>query len=103
MLQARLKLIPSGWFKLMSAASKGNNPELWSKLVEELDEKLQLGLLDHLQRAASYHFEDETLFLEPGSIEDHEYLSREPVFQQLVLYVQTATKFEKVKLKTPEE
>ena len=29
---------------------KGNNPELWDKLLAFLDDKLQLGLLDNLKK-----------------------------------------------------
>ena len=74
------------------AASKGNRPELWEKLLESLDEKLQLGLLDHLKRANSYHFEEEELFIEPGSDADEEDLTRDATFQQLQVLAQDALK-----------
>ena len=81
--------------------NKGNNPELWQKLQTVLDDKLQLGLLNYLQRVESYHFEDDTLFVEPGSVEDYEYLTRDAVFQQLQVLAQDAVKVEKVKIKKP--
>jgi len=82
------------------STKKGNNPELWDKLLEHLDQKLQFGLLDHLRRVASYHFEEEILYIEPGSNEDTEYLSKDTVLQQLQLLTQDALKVvERVKLK----
>lgn len=83
--------------------AKGNNPELWSKLLAALDEKLQLGLLDHMQRVSSYHFEEELLIIEPGSKEDAEYLSRDATRQQLELLAQDATGILRVKLRSPGE
>ena len=69
------------------SSERGNNSELWVKLLTLLDEKLQLGLLDHLKRVSSYHFEDHELTIQPGSQE---------------LLAQDATKIEKVRLKAPE-
>ncbi len=82
-----------------ASSSKGNNPELWEKLLNELDEKLQLGMLDYLKRIASYHFEDDILYLEPGSAEDEKYLSRDSVIQQLQLQAQVACRVDRVKIK----
>jgi len=82
-----------------SSSGKGNNPERWEKLLEVLDEKLQLGLLKPLQRVNSYHFENEVLFIEPGSDEDFAYLSKPAFFQQLEILAKDALKIEKVKLK----
>lgn len=82
-----------------ASSAKGNNPELWQKLLTELDEKLQFGLLEKLQRISSYHFEGDVLFLEPGSPEDEQYLSKSSSFQQLQVFAQGATKVDKVKLK----
>jgi len=85
------------------STKKGNNPELWDKLLSHLDDKLQFGLLDHLRRVTSYHFEEEILYIEPGSDEDTEYLTKDPVLQQLQLMAQDALKVvEKVKLKKKE-
>jgi len=81
--------------------AKGNNPELWDKLLAVLDDKLQLGLLEHMRRVATYHFEDDTLFLEPGNPEDCTYLSKETVFHHLQLLAQDAVKVEKIKIKKP--
>ena len=83
------------------SSSKGNNPELWNKLLEALDERLQLGLLDHLKRIASYHFEDLTLTIQAGSPEDHTYLSKSAVMQQLRLFGEEVAKVERVKLAEP--
>lgn len=79
--------------------SKGNNPETWEKLLNHLDDKLQLGLLDHLKRVAAYHIEDDILLIEAGSKSDEEYLKREGVFQQLTLLAQDAIKIDKVKIR----
>lgn len=78
---------------------KGNNPEAWERLLAELDEKLQFGLLERLRRATSYHFEGDELIIEPGSEEDSQYLAKSPVLQQLQVLAQSTTKVEKVKLK----
>lgn len=82
-----------------SSSSKGNNAELWDKLLTELDDKLQLGLLDHLKRIASYHFEDDVLYVEPGTAEDEKYLTRDSVLQQLELLAQVACKVDRVKIR----
>lgn len=82
-------------------SSKGNNPELWEKLLNDLDEKLQLGLLDHLRRASSYHFEEDVLYIEPGSPESEKYLTKHAVLQQLQLLAQDAVGVEKIKIKKP--
>lgn len=70
----------------MPGISRGNNPEFWNKLLQELDEKLQLGLLDKLRRASGYHLESGTLWIDPGSSVDEEYLKRPSVTQQLLLF-----------------
>lgn len=84
---------------MSSSKSKGNNPELWDKLIELLDDRLQLGLLDYLSRVSSYHFEDDTLFIVPGGAEDQKYFQRESVFQQLQIFAGEATKVARVKIK----
>jgi hypothetical protein len=84
---------------MSSSSSKGNNAELWDKLLTELDDKLQLGLLDHLKRIASYHFEDDVLYVEPGTAEDEKYLTRDSVLQQLELLAQVACKVDRVKIR----
>jgi hypothetical protein len=65
--------------------STGNKPELWTLLLRELDDKLQLALLARLKRVSSYHMESTTLFITPGSEEDQEYLTRNDTLQQLNL------------------
>ncbi len=81
------------------SSKKGNNPEKWEKLLETLDEKLQLGLLEHLRRVTAYHIEDDILYVEPGSEADEEYLKRDSTFQQLEVLAADAIQIDKVKLK----
>ncbi len=83
------------------SSKRGNNPEAWNKLLELLDDKLQLGLLDHLKRVSSYHVEDKTLTLQPENTKDHEYLSKSGVAQQLSIFAREACKCEKVVLNKP--
>lgn len=73
---------------MSASGAKGNAPDKWEKLLVELDEKLQLGLLDRLRRAVTYHLEGGLLQIEPGSPEDAEYLGREPVLQQLRVFAE---------------
>ena len=79
--------------------SKGNDPARWEKLLANLDEKLQLGLLEYLRRVNAYHFEEDILYIEPANQEDHQYLEQDAVFQQLQIYAQHAVGVDKVKLK----
>ena len=81
------------------SSKKGNNPERWEALLEVLDEKLQLGLLDQLKKISSYHFEADVLFLVPGDEENHEYLSNTTNLQHLEILAQEAVNIERVKLK----
>ena len=83
----------------MSSEAKGNNPELWNKLLEALDEKLQMALLDKVRRITSYHFEDGVLYVEAGTADDEEYLKKSSTFQQLQLFAQDATKVREVRIK----
>ena len=84
---------------MSDGVAKGNNPALWEKFLADLDEKLQLGLLDRLRRVQAYHFESDTLFLEPGSKEDEAYLQKGAQFTQLCLLAQDSTKVTEVKLR----
>lgn len=84
------------------SSKKGNNPELWEKLLSFLDERLQLGLLDHIQKVSTYHFEDESLFIVPYDEANAEYLERPAVLQQLQLLAQDAVGVEHVKIKREE-
>jgi hypothetical protein len=77
---------------------RGNRPELWQKLLTELDEKLQLGLLDRLRRVGAYHFETDILFIDPATGDDLAYLTKGPTFQQLELLAQDATKVREVRI-----
>lgn len=84
---------------MTNTSSKGNDPERWEKLLEGLDEKLQLGLLGKLNKVAAYHFEESVLFVQPGSKEDEEYLRKDAVFQQFQLLAQDLIKIEKVAIR----
>lgn len=77
---------------------RGNCPELWEKLLFELDEKLQLGLLDRLRRVGAYHFETDILFIDPATAEDEAYLTKGPTLQQLELLAQDATRIREVRI-----
>jgi hypothetical protein len=83
---------------MAESRARGNRAELWDKLLSELDEKLQLGLLDRLRRVSAYHFETEILFIDPSTPEDYNYLSKGPTFQQLELLAQDATKIREVRI-----
>lgn len=80
---------------------RGNDPPRWEKLLAALDEKLQLGLLDHLRRIPAYHFEEELLIIEPASDEEYVYWSRQTTMQQLELLARDAAAVEKIKLRKP--
>ncbi len=84
---------------MSNGGAKGNNPELWEKLLADLDEKLQLGLLDKLRRIQGYHFEGDVLFLEAGSDEDSAYLSKPATFQHLEVLAQDATGVRELRIK----
>jgi hypothetical protein len=85
----------------MNSASKGNDPERWGKLLEVLDDKLQLSLLEHLKKVSSYHFEEDILYIEPGSPDIEKYFQKDSAIQQLQLLAQDAIGIEKVKIKKP--
>jgi len=83
---------------MTESKARGNCPELWERLLGELDEKLQLGLLDRLRRVAAYHFETEILFIDPSSPEDCAYLNKGPTLQQLELFAQDAANVHEVRI-----
>ena len=85
---------------MSDGVAKGNNPKLWDKLLADLDEKLQLGLLDRLRRVQAYHFESEILFLEAGSPDDEAYLKKGSHFTQLCLLAQDSTGVTEVKFRS---
>jgi len=85
---------------MSDGVAKGNNPKLWEKLLADLDEKLQLGLLDRLRRVHAYHFESDTLFIEAGSVDDEAYLQKGSHFTQLSLLAQDATGVTEVKFRS---
>lgn len=85
-----------------ASATKGNSQELWEKFLNLLDEKLQLGLLEHMRRVSAYHIEDDVLYINPGSEEDLKYLSKDAVFQQLQILAKDTLKVDRVKLRKPE-
>lgn len=84
------------------SSGKGNNPELWNKLLADLDEKLQFGLLERLRRVQSYHFEGDTLFIQPANQDDHLYLSKPAFLQQLQVFASHSSKVETIKVKALE-
>lgn len=86
---------------MSDGAAKGNNPKMWEKLLNDLDEKLQLGLLDRLRRVEGYHFESDTLFVDASSKEDQGYLTKAVNFQQLSLLAQQSTGVERVVIRPP--
>ena len=86
-----------------TSPTKGNNPELWNKLLDVLDERLQLGLLDKMRRVATYHFEDNLLIIEAGTDEDEQYLKKSTSLQQLVIFAEDATKVKEVRIKPRSE
>ena len=77
----------------------GNSPHQWTKLLELLDEKLQLGLLDKLRRVNAYHFESSVLIIEPGTPEDETYLRKPATNQQLIVFAQDATGVTEVQIR----
>ena len=83
---------------MTDSKARGNCPELWNKLLADLDEKLQLGLLNRLRRVAAYHFETDILFIDPASAEDADYLVKGPTLQQLNIFAQDATCVREVRL-----
>ena len=84
------------------SSKKGNSPERWEKLLAFLDEKLQLGLLDQLQKIKSYHFEAEILYIVPDDT-NVDYFARPEMLQQLELLAQDAVQVERVKVKKEED
>lgn len=81
-------------------AAKGNNPVLWDKLLTELDEKLQLGLLDRMRRVKAYHFESDTLFIEFASADDENYFKKGGTLQHLGLFAQDITGVREVRIRS---
>ncbi|MCB0330111.1 MAG: hypothetical protein KDD70_10615, partial [Bdellovibrionales bacterium] len=84
-------------------SSKGNRPELWEKFLDVLDDKLQLGLLDHMKRVISYHFESDILYIQPSSDSDYQYLKEGAHFQQMEILAKAALEVDRVKLTHPDE
>jgi len=84
---------------MSQVSAQGNNPELWGKLLAELDEKLQLGLLDRMRRVKAYHFESGILFIELGNAEDEGYFKKGGALQHLELIAQDATGVRELRLR----
>lgn len=84
---------------MTDGSAKGNDPAKWEKLLADLDEKLQLGLLTRLRRVTSYHFEGDLLFIEPGSVDDENYLSKPATLQQLCVLAHDSLMVREVALK----
>ena len=78
--------------------SKGNNPVLWQKLLDEIEDKLQLGLLDHLRRVTAYHFEDDLLIIAPSNDSDKEYFERPAILQTLKLFAEKTANVSRVRI-----
>ena len=87
----------------MNAASKGNNPELWTKLLGDVEDKLQLGLLDHLRRVAAYHFEQDLLIIQPGTEADKNYFEKTTTLQTLKLFAEKAAGISKIRIEAEME
>ena len=87
---------------MTNGSAKGNDPAKWEKLLTDLDEKLQLGLLTRLRRITSYHFEGNTLYVEAGSEDDQGYLSKSATLQQFAVLAQDSIGVAEVKLKPRE-
>lgn len=82
----------------MCAESKGNNPILWQKLLDEVEDKLQLGLLDHLKRVAAYHFEDDLLIIAAANDQDREYFEKGTTIQTLKLFAEKVAQVGRVRI-----
>ena len=85
---------------MTSGSAKGNNPVLWEKLVNELDEKLQLGLLDRVRRVKAYHFESDILFIEFANEDDEGYFKKGGSLQHLELIAQDATGVRELRIRS---
>lgn len=83
---------------VMCAESKGNNPVLWQKLLDEVEDKLQLGLLDHLRRVTAYHFEDDLLIIAAGTDQDREYFEKHTTIQTLKLFAEKVAGINRVRI-----
>ena len=81
------------------SARKGNQPAVWEKFLNLLDERLQFGLLERLRRVKSYHIEGSILYIEPSSEIDTAYLKKSAVFIQLGILAKDGCGTEKVEIK----
>lgn len=70
--------------------STNKESQLWQALLHALDEKLQLGLLDHLKRSDSYAIEGDTLLITPANEKDEQYLRKEETINHLLLIAEDA-------------
>lgn len=84
------------------SSKKGNNPELWDKLLQDLDERLQFGLLEPLRKIHSYHFEGNALFVEVTLQQDFNYLNKQHVLQQFRLLASQSTGVDSVEIRLKE-
>lgn len=84
------------------SSKKGNNPELWDKFLQDLDERLQFGLLEPLRKIHSYHFEGDALFVEVSLLQDFNYLNKQHVLQQFRLLASQSTGVNSVEVKLKE-
>jgi hypothetical protein len=74
----------------------GNDSPRWNTLLTELDKKFQLGLLEKLRSAKSFHFEGNSLHIECHSKSDLDYLSKPAVKTQLAVFAGDAIKVEEI-------
>ena len=70
--------------------ASGNDDIRWQKLLETLDAKFQLGLLEKLRNVASYHLDGATLFIEFHNSSDREYFQKASVQTQLAIFASDA-------------
>lgn len=62
----------------------------WNKILDELDNKLQFGLLERLRRVQTYHFQGSSLTLVVTNTVDLEYFQKTGVNTQLIVFAQDA-------------
>ncbi len=76
-----------------------NNNQRWQKFLDILDEKLQLGLLNHLRKVQNFSFDNDTLILEIENQIDLNYFKNEAFLQQLKVLAKDAISVKDVIIK----
>jgi hypothetical protein len=74
----------------------GNDSARWNLLLEALDKKFQLGLLEKLRAAKSFHFEGNTLYIECFTKADLDYFEKPTVKTQLAVFAEDAITVEQI-------